>query len=701
MSTGSPGPGTGRGDRAREWGSPLLLAVSAVLVFETVSGLAAWLLPFSALSQHVVLLHVLLGLVFLAPFAWYPSRHWAGYRRHATTHYKISGYVAFGLVAALIVTGLVLTAQAAFGRRISHGWDRAHLVATLAVLPFLLLHVVLLWLRDARGKAEALAPVVAAQRRFRWRVAALGLGAPALLVVASWRLAPGTRWTNELPADYAMPRHECGTRAGPAAHGAARRGRPRRGRGHSHRPGEAALPRDRSVPPQLHVRRGLRPHRLDHGHVGGRGSFVFWNAGAGKGYFDVAAASPALAEARVGRGAAFSDHDADGDVDAVVTTNGGPAVLLRNEGGNRRPWLEVRLKGTRSPGSGMGSRIEVEAGGVRQVRLAGGSSSYLSQSSTTTHFGLGAAERVDVVEVRWTSGHVDVVRDVPARGSCRWRRGGRLEVLARAGDVSLPTGGATRPSGPHSPIEEQREFSKRYARAQAARQAADLPSAIAAYGEALDLQSGHEDALYWLGNCLLEEDRAVEALAAWTRLARANPLSGRAHQQLGVVLSTPGPTLDLPEAEAHFRRAVEINREESGPFTRLGEVLLAQGEVAEAEEWLTAASRLNPKAAGALYQLAHLRWKQERGPVAVQVLQRAARALEADRPHRKGTTSEGDTQARLHALQAVALRRSLFGSLWSDLRERHDPEEIDASVAAAESARVDAFVADIARGARR
>lgn len=205
MAAGSDVPGSAtRIDRAREWSAWLLLLTSGLLLFETISGLAAWLLPFGALAQHVVLLHVLAGLVFVPPFAWYAGRHWLGYRRHGLTHYKTSGYVSLGILVALIVSGLVLTAQAAFGSRISYGWDRVHLVTTLAVVPFLVLHVVLLFVRDARSRAESLGPVVAAQRRFRLRVVALSL-APCLVAIAAWRLAPGYRWTNELPADYAMP----------------------------------------------------------------------------------------------------------------------------------------------------------------------------------------------------------------------------------------------------------------------------------------------------------------------------------------------------------------------------------------------------------------------------------------------------------------------------------------------------------------
>ena len=125
-------------------------------------------------------------------------------------------------------------------------------------------------------------------------------------------------------------------------------------------------------------------------------------------------AGSAFGEPRVGRGLAAGDIDNDGDVDLLVSNNGGPPDLLINEGGNRGNALLVRATGTTSNRSGIGARIAITAGGRTQVRDVQSGSSYLSQNDLRVHFGLGDATRAERLEVRWPGGTTDVVRDVDA-----------------------------------------------------------------------------------------------------------------------------------------------------------------------------------------------------------------------------------------------------------------------------------------------
>jgi hypothetical protein len=124
------------------------------------------------------------------------------------------------------------------------------------------------------------------------------------------------------------------------------------------------------------------------------------------------AAGDALPRPRVGRGAAYGDYDNDGDLDLLLSNNDGPAELLRNDGGNRRHWLRIRLVGRRSNRDGVGARVRVVSGGVTQRDQLRSGSSYLSHSADRLHFGLGAASVADLIEIAWPSGVVDRVRDV-------------------------------------------------------------------------------------------------------------------------------------------------------------------------------------------------------------------------------------------------------------------------------------------------
>ena len=129
-------------DRAKEWRSSLGIAVGGVMLFETLTGLSIYFLPFSISNQMMVLLHTVFGLLFVAPFILYQIRHWLFYRRYTMTHTKLTGYLGLAVSAICIVSGVVLTWQSLFGYRINYVWKNIHLVSTFAIIGFTVPHII-------------------------------------------------------------------------------------------------------------------------------------------------------------------------------------------------------------------------------------------------------------------------------------------------------------------------------------------------------------------------------------------------------------------------------------------------------------------------------------------------------------------------------------------------------------------------------
>ena len=134
----------------------------------------------------------------------------------------------------------------------------------------------------------------------------------------------------------------------------------------------------------------------------------------GHGFTDVSARSGAVfQQAWVGRGIAVGDIDNDGREDVVISTNDGPAYVLRNETATQNHWLTLLLIGHTSNRDAIGAEVKITAAGQSQWATVSTASSYLSASDKRVHFGLGPATSADV-EIRWPSGIVQSLKGVKA-----------------------------------------------------------------------------------------------------------------------------------------------------------------------------------------------------------------------------------------------------------------------------------------------
>ncbi|MBI4530858.1 MAG: CRTAC1 family protein [Candidatus Latescibacteria bacterium] len=177
-----------------------------------------------------------------------------------------------------------------------------------------------------------------------------------------------------------------------------------------------------------HAQRAPGSRRTDGGVAGGGVVFTDVSASAG----------PGLMVKKVSRGACFGDYDNDGDLDIYIANLDDTPTLLRNDRvvdrsppvpvygdsprkreqgsmvGNQYHWLIVKTTGVMSNRDGIGARVRVVTGTLEQIREIRAGDGFLSRSDPRAHFGLGTCDSADLVEVRWSSGTVDQLRDVAA-----------------------------------------------------------------------------------------------------------------------------------------------------------------------------------------------------------------------------------------------------------------------------------------------
>jgi hypothetical protein len=113
-----------------------------------------------------------------------------------------------------------------------------------------------------------------------------------------------------------------------------------------------------------------------------------------------------------GRGVAVADFDNDGRLDLIVANANNEPLLYRNTMPAGAHWVELLLEGTRSNRAAVGAQVRISVEGKQRLSFVNGGSSFAGQSSARVHFGLGATDSLEKVEVRWPSGLVETYREL-------------------------------------------------------------------------------------------------------------------------------------------------------------------------------------------------------------------------------------------------------------------------------------------------
>ncbi len=120
-----------------------------------------------------------------------------------------------------------------------------------------------------------------------------------------------------------------------------------------------------------------------------------------------------------GRGIGIADFDNDGRLDMFQTNANQPALLYHSVSQGVGNWMQFLLTGVKSNRDAIGARIQVTAGGLTQMREIDGGNGYAGQSMRRAHFGLGTAQKIDAVEIRWPSGKVEKISPPPVNSLYR------------------------------------------------------------------------------------------------------------------------------------------------------------------------------------------------------------------------------------------------------------------------------------------
>jgi tetratricopeptide (TPR) repeat protein len=283
-------------------------------------------------------------------------------------------------------------------------------------------------------------------------------------------------------------------------------------------------------------------------------------------------------------------------------------------------------------------------GGI-PLRRAVTSASYLSQDSRRVHIGLGAAAKIDRLEVRWLRGRAETWTNLAANHIWEITQGEREAKPFSPGVSNLNHAVA---AVQLDKAELVRFWEKQHAAMDAMKRERNFTKATLLFREALAMNPNHEDSHYYLANCLAASCDIPGALAELDALIRINPQNHRAFQRKGELLaSSASSRSQLELARQALNGALGLNSEETGALVLLGQVALALGDFATAEQHFIHVCQANPKAANVWFLRGYIAWKRQDLRQSSEMLNAARNARGRDwKP--AGAALEGDVQHRMY-----------------------------------------------------
>jgi tetratricopeptide (TPR) repeat protein len=251
------------------------------------------------------------------------------------------------------------------------------------------------------------------------------------------------------------------------------------------------------------------------------------------------------------------------------------------------------------------------------------------------HIGLGAATKIDRLEVRWLNGRTESWENLASNRIWEITEGEREARLFS-------------PARQLDQAELAQFWEKQHAAMDAMKRERDPAKAARLFREALAMNPQHEDSRYYLANCLVAQGDMTGAIAELEFLLQVNPKSHRAFQREGELMaSSASSRAQLEAARVPLNAALGLNSEETGTLVLLGEVALALGELSTAEERFTHVCQANTRATSAWFLRGYIAWKRGDSRQAIAMLSSARAARGVDwKP--SGAVLEGDVSRRMH-----------------------------------------------------